>query len=115
LFPPGKNSLSLNAFAVPAGNHVDLRGLPGGAKGIRTDGHRRRIEFSSYSRLPLRIAARVSSAPVSDLGRTIGPNRFQRNRPVPWLMSIQRQKILDDAHDSGYHAYIITTRRRSQA
>jgi hypothetical protein len=50
------------------GNHVDLRGLRGGAEGIRTDGHRGRNEISSYSRLPLRIAMRVST-PVSDLGR----------------------------------------------
>jgi hypothetical protein len=33
------------------GNHVDLRGLPGGAEGIRTDGHRGRGEISSYSSL----------------------------------------------------------------
>ena len=44
------------------------RGLPGGAEGIRTDGHRGRSEISSYSRLPLRKAVRVST-PVSDLGR----------------------------------------------
>jgi hypothetical protein len=30
------------------GNHVDLRGLPGGAEGIRTDGHRGRGEISSW-------------------------------------------------------------------
>jgi hypothetical protein len=28
------------------GNHVDLRGLPGGAEGIRTDGHRGHSERS---------------------------------------------------------------------
>jgi len=33
------------------GNHVDLRRLPGGAEGIRTDGHRGRSEIDSYSYL----------------------------------------------------------------
>ena len=27
-------------LSCAVGNHVDLRGLPGGAEGIRTDGHR---------------------------------------------------------------------------
>jgi hypothetical protein len=45
------------------------------------------------------------------LAATIGPNRFQQKRTVSWLISIPRQEILDDTHDSGYHPYIITARR----
>ena len=39
------------ALFLTLGNHVGLRGLPGGAEGIRTDGHRGRSEISSYSSL----------------------------------------------------------------
>ena len=41
------------------GNHVDLRGLPGGAEGIRTDSHRGRSE-SSYSSLRRSMGAACS-------------------------------------------------------
>jgi hypothetical protein len=41
------------------GNHVDLRGLPGGAEGIRTGGHRGRGEISSW------IAAWVFARPLT--------------------------------------------------
>jgi hypothetical protein len=35
------------AQACGAKNHVDLRGLPGGAEGIRTDGHRTMLNVRS--------------------------------------------------------------------
>jgi hypothetical protein len=42
------------------GNHVDLRGVLGGAEGIRTDDHRERSEISSYSSLRQSIRAACS-------------------------------------------------------
>jgi hypothetical protein len=42
------------------GTHVDSCGLPGGAEGIRTDGHRERSEISSYSSLRQSIRAACS-------------------------------------------------------
>jgi hypothetical protein len=42
----GKMSSDLRRRGL--GNHVDLRGLLGGAEGIRTDGHRGRGEISSW-------------------------------------------------------------------
>jgi hypothetical protein len=44
-------SLGNTVLFCDGGNHVDLRGLLGGAEGIRTDGHRGRGEISSYSSL----------------------------------------------------------------
>jgi hypothetical protein len=43
----------------------------------------------------------------------IGPNRFDQNRMVSWLMSIQRSAKRSPTlrSDSGYRTYIITTRR----
>ena len=35
----GEASYGNVALSCAVGNHVDLRGLPGGAEGIRTDGH----------------------------------------------------------------------------
>jgi hypothetical protein len=40
-----------------------------------------------------------------------GPNRFQWERKLWWLISAPHQEILDDAHEGRGHPYIITTRR----
>jgi hypothetical protein len=62
------------------GNHVDLRRLPGGAEGIRTDGHRGRSEIDSYSYL--RQSRREG----------VGPLDFPAS-----LVEFQRQFSDDDA------------------
>ena len=55
------------------GNHLGLRGLPGGAEGIRTDGHRGRGEISSW------IAAWGIRSPTQ--GRLGGGPAFRRATP----------------------------------
>ena len=62
---------------------------------------------------PLRIAAHVRDASLTDLGGEHGPNRFHQNRTVSWLMSIPRSVKRSSTlrSDSGYRTYIITTRR----
>src|SRR5258708_28960886 len=62
---------------------------------------------------PLRIAAHVRDASLTDLGGEHRANRFHQNRTVLWLMSIPRSAKRSSTFrsDSGYLTYIITTRR----
>jgi hypothetical protein len=62
---------------------------------------------------PLRIAAHIGDASLSDLRGEHRSKRFHQNRTVSWLMSIPRSARRSSTlrSDSGYRTYIITTRR----
>jgi hypothetical protein len=62
---------------------------------------------------PLRIAAHVRDASLTNLGGEHRPNRFRQNRTVSWLMSILRSANRSSTlrSDSGYRTHSITTRR----
>ena len=68
----GCSRLTMSATSSGGGSGIKLSVIRGSnlcrAEGIQTDGHRGRSEISSYSRLPLKIAVRLST-PVSNLGR----------------------------------------------
>jgi hypothetical protein len=64
--PPTTNRAPINVvLSLGVGNHVDLRRLPGGAEGIRNDGHRGRWEIS---RLILSSPVNAHSAPITSFG-----------------------------------------------
>jgi hypothetical protein len=64
------------------GNHVDLRGLPGGAKGIRTDGTRRSIRIPARPSEFLQDGATLTCVPAPKTGSLLV------SRPWPWTCAV---------------------------